>query len=179
MEMDCSKCERPGPDRQGPRENRRRNRPHQGGTGRRRPEGEPMTTIHHKTRKAADISLAKRQISPTSHRAVLAGEITLQYARDLGRDGAPRAADATDGPGSVAGRPRSPSAEDGQDRTDTRPQPVSRISKDDTTQECWCGCQELTSPNRKWRPGHDQRAKGIIRRAVKEGKVDELSRQLR
>lgn len=51
----------------------------------------------------------------------------------------------------------------------------SRMSKDDTTQECWCGCGERTKPNRRWRPGHDQRAKGIIKRAVREGKLDELT----
>jgi len=135
-----------------------------------------MTTIHHNTRKATDISLAKRQISPASHRAVLAGEITLQAARDLGRDGAPPAADATDGPGTATQISRESS---GTDDAHTPPRPVSRISKDDKTQECWCGCEELTSPNRKWRPGHDQRAKGIIRRAIKEGKVGELSPQLR
>jgi hypothetical protein len=56
---------------------------------------------------------------------------------------------------------------------------VSRISKDDTTQQCWCGCQQLTSPNRRWLPGHDQRAKGIIKRAVREGKAEELSDRLK
>jgi hypothetical protein len=56
---------------------------------------------------------------------------------------------------------------------------VSRISKDDARQQCWCGCEQLTSPNRRWLPGHDQRAKGIIKRAIKEGKVDELSPRLR
>jgi hypothetical protein len=56
---------------------------------------------------------------------------------------------------------------------------VSRISKDDATQQCWCGCQQLTSPNRRWLPGHDQRAKGIIKRAVREGKAEELSDRLK
>ena len=59
------------------------------------------------------------------------------------------------------------------------PQPVSRISKDDTTQECWCGCRELTSSGKRWKVGHDQRGKGIIKQAVREGKVGELSPQLR
>ena len=135
-----------------------------------------MTKVHHQSRKAADISLAKRQISPTSHRAVLDGDITLQYARDLGRDGAPRAAGGERGPGTATEQARSASA---TDAADAPPQPASRNSKDDRTQECWCGCQELTSPNRKWRPGHDQRGKGIIRQAVKEGKAGELSPQLR
>ena len=42
-----------------------------------------------------------------------------------------------------------------------------------------CGCQQLTSPSRRWRVGHDQVAKGIIKRAVKEGKVGELPDRLR
>jgi hypothetical protein len=56
---------------------------------------------------------------------------------------------------------------------------VSHISKDDTRQLCWCGCEELTSPNRRWKPGHDSRGKGIIKRAVEDGKVGELSPQLK
>jgi hypothetical protein len=135
-----------------------------------------MTMLHHKTRKAADIALAKRTISRASYDAILAGEITLRAARDLGRDGAPRAADATDGPGTTTGTAGRASAEGGADRP---PQPVSRISKADTRQLCWCGCEELTSLNRRWKPGHDQRAKGIIRRAVNEGKAAELSDRLR
>ena len=125
------------------------------------------------------MAIAQADHVRTSYEAVLAGEISAP--------GRPRQWAATalrpQMPQTVQGRPRrwarSASAEDGQDRTDTPPQPVSRISKDDTTQECWCGCQELTSPNRRWRPGHDQRGKGIIKRAVKEGKVAELSPQLR
>ena len=62
---------------------------------------------------------------------------------------------------------------------DRPPQPVSRIPKNDTRQYCWCGCEQLTSPDRRWKPGHDSRGKGIIKRAIKEGKVAELSPQLR
>jgi len=127
-----------------------------------------------RTRRAADIALAKRTISRASYDALLAGQIGLAEAKAIGRDGAP-AADATDGPGTATETPRSTST-DGAGRL---PQPVSRISKDDTRQECWCGCQQLTSPGKRWKVGHDQRAKGIIRRAVKEGKVGELSPQLR
>ena len=57
--------------------------------------------------------------------------------------------------------------------------PTTRISKDEQGQECWCGCGAWTNPNRRWRPGHDQRAKGTIKRAVKEGKVDELDDRLK
>lgn len=45
--------------------------------------------IHPMTRKAADTSLAKRQISPGSHKAILTGELSLEEARDLGREGSP------------------------------------------------------------------------------------------
>ncbi len=37
------------------------------------------------------------------------------------------------------------------------PKPVSTISKDDATQECWCGvCGEWTKPGRRFKAGHDQ-----------------------
>jgi hypothetical protein len=130
-----------------------------------------------RTRRALDMAIARKQVSQESYRAVLAGEITLQQAKELGRDRGPDGAiQGHSGPGTGTEISRSASAED---RTDTPPQPVSRISKDDTTQRCWCGCREFTSPNRRWKPGHDQRAKGIIRRAVKEGKSGELSDRLR
>ncbi len=45
--------------------------------------------VHHQTRKAADTSLAKRAISPDSHKAVLAGDLSLEEARELGREGSP------------------------------------------------------------------------------------------
>jgi hypothetical protein len=137
--------------------------------------------IDGRTKRALDMAIARRQVSQESYPAVLAGEITLQQAKAIGRDGAP-ATDAAQGSGGqheARTRPRSTSTDDTQDGTDMPPQPVSRLSKNDTTQECWCGCKQLTSPNRRWRPGHDQRAKGTIKRAVKEGKVDELEARLR
>lgn len=111
---------------------------------------EQDTKVHGNTKKAADMSLAKKEISPESHAAVHEGSLSLEEARNLGRDTGP----------------------------DTPPKPESRISKDDATQECWCGCGEWTKPNRRWRPGHDQRAKGIIKRAVEARKTDELSERL-
>ena len=107
--------------------------------------------IDGRTKRAADLAIAKRQISPASHRAVLAGEITLQAARDLGRDGAPWAADASVRPGTATETPRS--ASDGAG--DAPPQPVSRISKDDRSRLCICGCQRTTRG--RFAPGHDQR----------------------
>lgn len=46
-------------------------------------------TIHPMTRKAADTSLAKRAISPDSHRAVLSLDLSLEEARFLGRNAGP------------------------------------------------------------------------------------------
>ena len=46
-------------------------------------------TIHPMTRKAVDASLAKKAISPDSHKAVLAGELSLEEARSLGRNAGP------------------------------------------------------------------------------------------
>ncbi len=45
--------------------------------------------VHGNTRKAADLALAKRTISPDSHRAVLAGDLSLEEARSLGRNAGP------------------------------------------------------------------------------------------
>ncbi len=105
--------------------------------------------VHHQTKKAADMALAKRTISPDSHKAIHEGRISLEEARELGREGSPFA-------------------------------PAKKtISKDEKGQSCWCSCGSWTKPNRRWLPGHDQRAKGIIMRAVREGTLDELSDQLR
>ena len=41
------------------------------------------------TKKAADMSLAKREISRDSHRGITEGRITLAEARELGREGSP------------------------------------------------------------------------------------------
>ena len=45
--------------------------------------------VHANTLKAADIALAKRQMSPDSHKAVHEGRINLDEARELGREGSP------------------------------------------------------------------------------------------
>jgi hypothetical protein len=45
--------------------------------------------VHHATKKAADMALAKKAISPDSHRAVHEGRITVEEARELGREGSP------------------------------------------------------------------------------------------
>ena len=78
----------------------------------------PETTVHGNTKKAADMSLAKKAISPDSHKAVLAGELSLEEARELGREGSPF------GP-----TPRA-------------------ISKNDRSRDCLCGCGNRTSGGR-------------------------------
>jgi hypothetical protein len=65
------------------------------------------TNVDGRTLRAADLALMKATISPASHAAVLAGEISLQQAKEYGRDGAP---DTPATPGAVGddatGRPR-------------------------------------------------------------------------
>ena len=108
-----------------------------------------MTKAHHKTRKAADISLAKRKISPASYRAVLAGEITLQAARDLGWDKGPDdTSDADDGPRQASEQPR-------EGRT---PRP------------CLCSCGGTTKGGR-FLPGHDAKLRSELMAQIKKGDV--------
>jgi hypothetical protein len=45
--------------------------------------------VHGNTKKAADMALAKKAISPDSHRAIHEGRIDLEEARSLGREGSP------------------------------------------------------------------------------------------
>ncbi len=71
-------------------------------------------TVHGNTKKAADMSLAKKAISPDSHRAVHEGRISLDEARELGREGSPFA-----------------------------PAPKS-VSKNDRTRLCMCRCGRET-----------------------------------
>lgn len=80
----------------------------------------------------ADLALKRRAISEESHAAVLAGELSLQEAKDLGQDAGANGA----------------------------PLPTTRISKDDRTPEpCMCGCGVRPKrPGSRWIPGHDQRA---------------------
>jgi hypothetical protein len=135
--------------------------------------------VHHQTARGARLALARKEISQESYSAVLASEITLQQAKELGRDRGPHdTGQASSGPGAAPEISRK-GRERLQDRRNAPPQPISRISKDDTTQKCWCGCGERTKPHRRWKSGHDQRAKGIINRAVAAGKTDELSDGLR
>ena len=102
--------------------------------------------VHHATKKAADIAIAKKQISPASHRAVLAGQISLQDARELGRDRGPAdALQASDGPGRASERPR-----------EGRP-----------PRPCLCSCGGITKGGR-FLPGHDARLHGELKRNLEK-----------
>jgi hypothetical protein len=125
--------------------------------------------IDGRTRRAADMALAKRSISRASYDALLAGRIGIAEAKSIGRDGAPAAdtAQASGGPGTATRVSRSASAED---RRDTPPQPASRINKNDRTPTktpCLCGCG-LEVP-RTFAPGHDARMFRVAREHLTEG----------
>ena len=97
--------------------------------------------VHHATKKAADMSLAKKAISPDSHAAVHEGRITLEEARELGREGSPY------GPAK---------------RT---------VSKNDRTPNktpCLCGCGELVPRN--FKAGHDMVMFRVAREHLTEGR---------
>jgi hypothetical protein len=87
--------------------------------------------------------LSKKQISQDSYAAILRGELSLQQAKEIGRRRGP---DAPDGAETVQ-----------ETATETPPEHAL----------CWCGCGGEIRPGRRWRPGHDQRAKGRILRAVR------------
>lgn len=113
------------------------------------------TKIDGRTKRALDIALAKRLVSQGSYRAVLAGELSLADAKELGRNGAPGA------PSDAAAATERATETAGEDA------------------RCWCGCGGEVRPGRRWRQGHDARAKGIILRAVRAGKTDGLPEPLR
>ncbi len=96
---------------------------------------------HHATKKAADIAIAKKQISPDSYRAVLAGQISLQDARELGREGSPY------GPA---------------------PKAISKDDRTPTKTACLCGCGELVP--RTFKAGHDARMFRVARKHLTEGR---------
>lgn len=80
-----------------------------------------------RTKRGADLALAKKAISPDSHRAVLAGNLSLEEAKELGHNA---------GPGGPAVR-------------------VNKNDRTPTKTLCLCGCGELVP--RTFKAGHDQR----------------------
>jgi len=112
--------------------------------------------VHHQTVRGARLSLARKEISQESYRAVLAGALSLAGARNLGREGGPTPADAREGQERTAETSRSASAQGG---TDTPPQD-QRL--------CLCGCgQRPKSSKSRFIQGHDHRLYGELKRNLK------------
>src|SRR4028119_705613 len=60
-----------------------------------------------RTKRALDMAIARKQVGQESYRAVLAGEITLRRAKELGRSGAPTdTSEGTSGPRRASAGPR-------------------------------------------------------------------------
>ena len=95
---------------------------------------------HHATRKGADMSLARKEISSDSHNAVLAGELSLEEARFLGRNAGPSGPTV---------------------RVDKNDRPPTKTP-------CLCGCGEFVA--RSFKAGHDMRMHRIAREHLTEGR---------
>jgi hypothetical protein len=92
------------------------------------------------------MAIARKQVSQESYRAVLAGEITLQRAKELGRDRWPAdTSERTSGPRRASSGPR-----EGR-----QPRP------------CLCSCGETTRGGR-FKPGHDARLHGELKRNLEK-----------
>ena len=108
-----------------------------------------------RTKRASDMAIARKQVSQESYRAVLAGEITLRRAKELGRSGAP-----TDTPQGSSGPGR------GQETAGT-PQEQPTDGPHGTRRSCLCGCGETTRGGR-FKPGHDARLHGELKRNLEK-----------
>jgi hypothetical protein len=99
-----------------------------------------------RTKRALDVAIARKQVSQASYRAVLAGEITLRRAKELGRSGAPTdTTQGSSGPRRASGGPR-----EGR-----QPRP------------CLCSCGGTTRGGR-FLPGHDARLHGELKRNLEK-----------
>ena len=115
---------------------------------------EKDTKIDGRARRAADIALAKRQISPASYRALVeeGGRITLQQAKELGRDRGP------DG------------AIQGHGDQETATETVGRTSAEDGIERapCLCGCGQAPKGKKaRFLMGHDNRLFGELKRNLR------------
>src|SRR5829696_1432789 len=110
------------------------------------------TKVHGNTKKAADMALARREISRSSYEAILAGTLALAEAKELGHDGGPGATTSRGGSGAATEEPRKgrecPQAGTGTQRA------------------CLCGCGELVK--NRFRPGHDARLYGELKRNMEK-----------
>lgn len=114
-----------------------------------------MANVHHATRKAADKDLSEGRITEQSHAAVLAGQMDLHTARNIGVDAG--SADTAQAPevqdDATEGQERP--AEDAPQDASTGPRLTSRISKNDRLSACLCGCGKLVKG--RFAAGHDMR----------------------
>lgn len=98
--------------------------------------------VHHATVKGARNSLARKVISQQSYAAVLRGELSLEAARELGRDQGPDdAGRGSDGPGRASSGPQ----------------------KGRPPRACLCSCGGQTKGGR-FLPGHDARLHAELKR---------------
>jgi hypothetical protein len=111
--------------------------------------------VHHNTKKAADMALAKRLISRSSHEAILAGTLSLDWAKELGREGG--AGGRTSRGGSRAATERLPEGRERPQEGVGAPRP------------CLCGCGEsVRGKKSRFRPGHDMRLYGELKRNLEK-----------
>jgi hypothetical protein len=108
------------------------------------------TKVHHQTERGARIALAKRLISRASYEAILAGRLTLDDGKALGRDRGPDSPERQSGSETVAETPRK-----GRERL-----------QEGTGAYCLCGCGELVK--NRFRPGHDMRLYGELKRNLEK-----------
>lgn len=112
--------------------------------------------IDGRTRRAADIALAKRNISRASYDAILAGTLSLQQGKEYGRDRGPDIPEGSGGRGGTRTAARSASAGGTQDGADS-------------PRTCLCGCGEPVT--RTFRPGHDSRLRSELVAQIRKGDV--------
>ncbi|MDP9480334.1 MAG: hypothetical protein M3R38_32510 [Actinomycetota bacterium] len=110
---------------------------------------EQNKTIDSRTKRGADLALAKRLISRASYDAVLAGELTLATAKEYGRDGGP-----DDPAGAVAVQEAPMTAALEGRRSGRQPRP------------CLC-CGDANKGGR-FLPGHDARLYGELKRNLEK-----------
>ena len=105
--------------------------------------------VHHNTRKAAELALAKRLISRSSYEAILRGELSLAEAKELGPDRGPHdTGQASGGPGTATETPR----------------------RSRTPRRCMCSCGGMTKGGR-FLPGHDAILRSELVAQIKKGDV--------
>jgi hypothetical protein len=116
--------------------------------------------IDGRTKRAADMALGKKQISRASYEAILRGELSLAQARALERDRGPHdTGQASSGHEEGRKTPR-----EGRERPpEGRERPQEGTS---ALRTCLCGCGE--SVKNRFRPGHDMRLFGELKRNLEK-----------